>query len=936
MIENAQTDLTRAFSQQCAPLIVNVAGGRKWVDMANNHPSGTVAFLFTDIEGSTKLAQQHPHALPALLARHHSILHQAIESHDGYVFQIIGDAFCAAFHTATDALNAALAAQRMLHQEPWAPAPIKVRMGINTGEAQAGAIDPVAGGYAGYSTMARTQRVTAIAYGEQILLSNTSAELVRDKLPAGITLRDLGEQRLKDLIRPEHIFQLVAPDLPSDFPPLKTLATRPNNLPAQLTSFVGREKEIDAVKQLLARARLVTLTGAGGCGKTRLSLQVAADELVNFSDGVWLIELAPLSDPEIVPRVLGSALGLRDESGRPSLETLKDFLRNKNVLIILDNCEHLIEACAKLADAVLRVAPQIKLLASSREALGIAGEQIFAVPCLQVPDTHVPVTAETLQNESVRLFVERAVAVQPGFALIDANAFAVAKICRRLDGIPLAIELAAARVKTLSIEDIAQRLDDRFRLLTGGSRTALARQQTLRALVDWSYNLLNAQERLLLHRLSVFAGGWTLQAAEEICSDENIPKFEILDRLIHLVDKSLVILDESDENQAPRYRMLETIRQYAREKLFDSDEGDRVRTRQLQYFVQFSEAAEMQFYGAEQATFLNRAQAELENLRTALEWSQKDEFVDAGLRIVGALWQFWFRRGHWTEAFERAAGLLSRPTPTQDKAVRSKALLAASVLAWCRDDQTTENAYLEESLSLARELGEPGKPLLAVLVTFFGYIKLYQDFARARSLAEEGLLRGREISNQWITGLALCTLGQAAEVEGDPTAARRLFEEDLQVLRDIGNNSILAAVRCNLGGVICQQGDPETGKAHMKAGLTIYHQLGDRARLTIVLLSLGRILSQQGDLIAARSYLEESLEIAQGLGAREQTANAFIALGELASHEQDFARAREMYEQSLDLFRQIGRQTGVAMALGSLERLHSVPQGKKIQSTNSH
>lgn len=903
--------------------------------MANNHPTGTVAFLFTDIEGSTKLAQQHPHALPALLARHNAILHLAIESHNGYVFQIVGDAFCVAFHTATDALNAALAAQRLLHQEPWAPAPIKVRMGISTGEAQAGGIDPVAGGYVGYSTMARTQRVTAIAYGEQILLSNTSAELVRDKLSAGITLRDLGEQQLKDLIRPEHIFQLVAPDLPSDFPPLKTLDTRPNNLPAQLTSFVGREKEIDAVKRLLAHARLVTLTGSGGCGKTRLSLQVAAEELVDFSDGVWLIELAPLSDPEILPRVLGAALGLRDESGRPSLDTLIDFLRNRNVLIVLDNCEHLIEACAKLADMVLRVAPQIKLLASSREALGIAGEQIFAVPSLQVPDTQVPVTAATLQHEAVRLFVERAVAVQPGFTLTNANASSVVQICRRLDGIPLAIELAAARVKTLSIDDIAQRLDDRFRLLTGGSRTALARQQTLRALVDWSYNLLNTQERLLLHRLSVFTGGWTLQAAEEICSDEDIPNCEILELLIHLVDKSLVILDESDENQTSRYRMLETIRQYAREKLFESDEGDRVRTRQLKFFVQFAELAELQFYGAEQATFLNRAQAELENLRTALDWSKRNESVDAGLRIIGALWQFWFRRGHWTEAFERAVGFLSRPAPTQDKSVRSKALLTASVLAWCRDDQTTEDACLEESLALARDIGEPGKPLLAVLATFFGYIKLYQDSARARSLSEEGLRRGREINNQWITGLALCTLGQIAQVEGDLTAARRLFEEDLQVLRDIGNNSILAAVRCNLGGVICQQGDPETGKAHMKAGLTIYHQLGDRARLTIMLLSLGRILLQHGDHIAARSYLEEGLEIAQGLGAREQTANAFMALGELASQEQDHARARVMYEQSLDVFRQIDRQAGVAMALASLERLHALPQREKIQSTNA-
>jgi len=508
-------------------------------------PTGTVAFLFTDIEGSTKLAQAHPAEWEAARARHHAILREAIETHRGHVFQVVGDAFCAAFATTPDALAAAFDAQRVLQGAEWRDTPIKVRMGLHTGSAEAHD-----GDYVGYLTLAHVQSVMAAAYGGQTLVSNATAALIFGQLPQDVTLRDLGEHRLKGLLNPEHLWQVVAPDLVQDFPHLQSLAAIHHNLPIQVTSFVGRERELSELQRLLPTTRLLTLTGSGGTGKTRLSLQVAAEVLDSFNDGVWFIELAPLSDPALLPLTVASVLGVREEQGRPLLATVLEWLRPKELLLILDNCEHLINACAKFADVVIHASPATRIMASSREALGIAGEQAYPVPTLSLPDAlpagsgsspsvdsaegiarsaAVPatesrgpaMTAEHLrQYESVRLFVERATAVQPHFTLTDGNAAAIAQICRRLDGIPLAIELAAARVKAMRVEQIAERLDDRFRLLTGGSRTALPRQQTLRSLVDWSHSLLSEPERVLLRRLSVFAGGWTPGAAEVVCADD--------------------------------------------------------------------------------------------------------------------------------------------------------------------------------------------------------------------------------------------------------------------------------------------------------------------------------------------------------------------------------------------------------------------------------
>jgi predicted ATPase/class 3 adenylate cyclase len=598
--------------------------------MPTSLPSGTVTFLYTDIEDSTGLAQQHPTEMPVLISQHHGILRQCIQEYDGHIFRIMGDAFCAAFFTARDALLAALQAQRQLQQADWYPAALKVRMGIHTGPAQTGDIEEGAGDTTGYLTLTRVQRVMSTAFGGQILLSSASAELVRGELPESVELRDMGEHRLKGLLTPERLWQVTAPDLLSEFPALQSLNTIPHNLPVQVNRFIGRERELTQTQEMLTRTRLLTLTGPGGTGKTRLSLKLAAEILSEYAHGVWLVELAPLTDPALVLQTTASTLGLREKPGVSLEDLVTSYLCDKHLVLILDNCEHLVETCAVLADRWLHSCPYLKILASSREALGITGETIYQVSPLALPASD-DLSAETLsRSEAVQLFVERAAAVQPGFRLNDHNASAVAQICQRLDGIPLALELAAARVGMLSPQQIANRLDDRFRLLTGGSRTALPRQQTLRSLIDWSYDLLTEGERQVFRHLSVFVGSWSLEAAEAVC-----PELDVLSLLAGLVQKSLVVADESADEVTTRFRLLETIRQYAREKLEHSGETQLVASRHARFFAQLAEEAEAFLRGGQEIiAWLQRLESEHGNLRAALDWC-----LSGGDLPLGRSWQ---------------------------------------------------------------------------------------------------------------------------------------------------------------------------------------------------------------------------------------------------------------------------------------------------------
>src|SRR5438105_115333 len=561
-------------------------------------------FLFTDIEGSTTLWERFPERMPGALERHDSILRTIIESSNGCVFKTVGDSFCAFFPAVQDAIAAAAAAQHRIGAEAWDEIgePIRVRMAIHTGPAE-----ERDGDYFG-TTMNRVARILSSAHGGQIVLSKAAVDLIADRLPAKSMLLDLGEHRLKDLVRPERIFQYGELGLREEFPLLRSLSAFAHNLPEQLTSFVGRETELAEIKHLMSGTRLLTLSGSGGNGKTRLALQVAAEMVDEFTNGVWFVDVATVLDPSLIATMVATTLRLREQPGQTMLETLTGFLGDKRLLLILDNCEQIVSACAVLAEKLLKACPELHILATSREGLGIAGETTWRVPSLPIPSsTDLKSFEAIVQNPAVRLFVERAASVVRTFQLTEKNAPAVAKVCQRLDGIPLAIELAAARVKTISPEEIVLRLNDRFRLLTGGSRTALPRHQTLRAAIDWSYHLLGGYEGVLFRRLSLFCGSFSLEAAESICQGSDLDSIDIFDSMCRLVDKSLLILEQSEGT--PRYRMLETIREYAFDRLRESGEVDTVQPRYLHFFLNLGQTAEKELSGPAKGEWLDRLNA---------------------------------------------------------------------------------------------------------------------------------------------------------------------------------------------------------------------------------------------------------------------------------------------------------------------------------------
>jgi predicted ATPase len=690
-----------------------------------------------------------------------------------------------------------------------------------------------------------------------------------------MSLRDLGVHRLKDLIRPEHIFQVEIPDLTADFPALKTLDSLPNNLPMQLTSFVGREKEIGEIKKIMEQARLVTLTGTGGSGKTRLALKVAADLIEEFSDGVWSVDLAPLSDPSYVPQTIASALSLRQEGGRPLMDLLAGYVRRRNLLIVLDNCEHIIEACARAADQLLHAAPRLKILATSREGLRVAGERTFSVPTLSLPDTrHLPPLEALTQYEAVDLFIDRALAVNNDFAVTATNAPAVVQICHRLDGVPLAIELAAARVQALSPEQIAARLDDSFRLLTVGSRTAIPRHQTLRAVVDWSWELLPEDERKLLRRLSILAGGWTLEAAEAIGAGEGIEEFEVLDLLTQLVSKSLVIWQE-DQNES-RYYLLETIRQYALGKLLKAGEDEGMRQRHAEFFAQWTEQATSEMYGPRQAVWIKRIDTEQDNLRVALEWAVGVNSVFA-LRIANALADnYWSLRGAYAEGsqwYERALPSAG-DVPLE---LRAYALAYATYIS-VQQGQITPHAM--ESLDLARQSQD--KTLLVTALGILGSIKLKSgDLPGAAECFEEALPLAQEVQSPRLTWI-LVYMGWMRVGTGDYVQAEDYFQQAVEQYRAFNQPAGLAPGLWNLGDLAFLRGDYVKARADLTEGLRLAQELQDLTWMAHISETLGRVCIVEGNLVEARSLLDQSLLTLQDIGMRSCLAHNLEGWARLA------------------------------------------------------
>jgi predicted ATPase len=855
--------------------------------------------------------------------RHHALLKSAIESHNGYVFQIIGDAFCATFHTPDDALWAAMKSQIDLNHEDWGDTPVKVRMGIHTGRAE---IQPE-GDYRGFLTMSRVQRLMSAAHGGQVLLSRATQELIQNELPKDVTLRDMGERRLKDLIHPEHIYQLVIPGLPADFPPLKTLDVYRHNLPAQTTSFIGREKEMAEIKQAISEHRLVTLTGSGGTGKTRLSLQVAADLLDQFPDGIWFVELAPLTNPDLIPQTILSVFGIGEAQGKTPMQSLIDHVHNKNLLIVLDNCEHLIEACAQLVDTLLKHSPTLKILASSREALGVKGEMTWRVPSLSLPEAkHLPEMDQLSQYESIRLFMERATLVHPRFHVTKENASSIAQICSRLDGIPLAIELAAARVKALSVDQIAARLNDRFRLLTGGARTALPRQQTLRALIEWSYNLLSEQERTLFARLAVFLGGWTLEAAEQVCVEEG-GGLDILDLLTRLVDKSLVVVEEVIGGI--RYRMLETTRQYARDMLMMSNEVEEFRERQLNYYLTFAESAAVELKGRGQALWMSRLEAEHDNLRAALEWSLESH-PEFGLRIAVALLEFWDAHGHITEARKWMESMLGATKDLPPSPSRVEAIYGAFWLA-TRQSEMESLHLLDEGFALAQTLEY--KKGIANGLSYHGKIKelFDNDLERAELLYNDALKIWRELGDKLGIGQALGPLASCALNHHEYAHAEKLFNESLSLFREVGNEREIAGALWNLSEVAVYRRNYGSAQALAEESLAGYRKLEDKHGIATALRALSVAGHNLGNNVQAQTASEQSIKIFREIGDRGCMGITLSVLARQVYEQGNLPRATEFVQEALTALHEMGDKVSESSALDVLARI-TLAQGNSLEA----
>jgi predicted ATPase/DNA-binding SARP family transcriptional activator len=695
-----------------------------------------------------------------------------------------------------------------------------------------------------------------------------------------------------------------------------------HNLPRQLTTFIGREREVAEVKHLLTSttSRLVTLTGTGGCGKTRLSLQVGQEVLADYAQGVWLIELAPVADPTLVPQAMATALGLREESGRAVTATLIDHLRGRKTLLLLDNCEHVIAASAQLVESLLHACPDLTILASSREQLGVPGETAFRVPSLSLPDPRQTLEVDTLSHyEAVQLFIDRARLAMPEFSVTPENAAAIAQICQRLDGIPLAIELAAARVNVLGVEQIAARLGNAFRLLTGGSRTALPRQQTLRALMDWSYNLLSDAERALLRRLSVFAGGWTLEAAEAIGADDDaaglIQPDDVLDLLTQLINKSIVIAEGAQRDRV-RYRLLETIRQYAREKMSDFCDTDCVWDRHLDYFVQLAERAEPELRRSQQVVWLNCLKDEMDNLHAALDWSLED-YVEAGLRLASALYEFTTRYGSVSALAERLLQLLKKPEAQAHTALRAKALeTAANLVSWS-SEMGEARALAEDSLALYRELGDASGEAHC-LDSLGTIVCLMDDYETGRPQVLESLRLYRELGDQQGIAMALLDLGGTADNK-DVARACAYLQESLVIFRQCGDLIGTAYALSDLGMLSLRQGEFAQAQRWLEESLDLQDSIGGPDPM--ILMHLGELAMRQGHYDRARAYFEQGLAVCQATGITVIALWSTVNLGYVYLREGEEDCAQDTFAEVQQRFREMGSKIGVVYALEGLASL---------------
>ena len=859
----------------------------------NAPPSGTVTFLFTDIEGSTRLWEQNGREMARALENHDLIVRRHLESLGGFVFKTGGDSFYVAFETASAALVAAIDTQRALLDTSWSEGlDIKVRMSVHTGSAEFRK-----GDYFG-QPLNRAARLLSSGHGGQILFSLASTELVRDMLPSQIELVDLGEYRLKDLVRPERIFQVVADGLQKNFAPLRTLDGYRHNLPIMVTSFIGREGEMSELRVLLSSSRVVTLTGMGGTGKTRLSLQLGAELSERFQDGVWFVELASLTEDSEVLDSVASVLGVTEEASKPHLSSLIEYLQEKETLLIFDNCEHLLNPVASLIDRIARSCPKVSILSTSRENLGVGGERQYPVPSLSTPPVKTAKAskgelsseaaerfrADLTQYESVRLFIDRALIGDPDFLVDNESAPALAQICARLDGIPLAIELAAARCKALSLNEINDRLRDRFRLLVSGNRTALPRQQTLKALVDWSYDLLNRQEQLLLESISVFTGGFNLSLLEQFVEILNLDLDELpLDVLSSLVDKSLVMVERLESGS--RYRLLQTIRDYAYEQLRQSGNMDAVRHAHCEVVFGLTNLAATHLNGPEQAKWLRTIDLEFDNIRSALrQCVVSGDHDDWGLIMMCNLHDFFRMRCHWEEGKSWLEQLLALNRSPESAHVRSRALMKLGHLSLRKGEYDYARSQYYRSLDIRKQLNSPDE-IASSMHALAHVAHLEGDVIAARPLYEQSLAIRRVGKDRLAMTMTMNNLANLLQDLGEFDTSRSLHLEALVIRREYGNIQAIGQTIHNLGCLAVEMRNYEEAMQYLNESLTLMLEVQDAH-------SISQIFQTVGDVAASTN---RPLMGAQLWGA----ANSFrVQIGapvydiDREDQNQDYERAR--------------------------------------------
>jgi len=876
-----------------------------------NEKGGTVTFLFTDIEGSTRLLQELGDQYADLLLEQRRILRDTFKEWNGREIDTAGDSFFVAFDRARDAVAAAVTAQRNLAQHPWPEGKaVRVRMGLHTGEPSV-----TGGSYVGLDVH-RAARICAAGHGGQILVSQTTSGLVQHSLPEGVSLRDLGRHQLKDLPQPEHLYQVIIPNLASNFPPLRTLPSRTSTLPAPPNELIGREGELDALKQLLLReaVRVITLTGPGGTGKSRLALALAAGLAADFADGVYFVGLGSLGDPGLLASSIAMALGLRENPDRPVVESLMDSLQGKHVLLVLDNFEQIVAAAPVLA-ALLTACARLKVLVTSRAVLHLSGEQEHPVPPLRLPGPGpLPGPGALQRYPAIALFVQRARAVRPGFQLTGDNAAAVTRICAQLDGLPLAIELAAARIKLLSPQAMLERLSSRLDFLKGGARDAPARHQTLRQAIAWSYELLTEDEKAFFRRLSVFTGGCSLEAAERVCSVGDLDA-DALDAVAALVDRSLLRQD-AGPGEEPRFVMLETIREYGLECLRASGDWDATRRTHATFFLELVEQAEAELTGPRQPLWLDRLEADHNNLRAALSWMEEQREIELGLRLGAALWRFWVTRGHMLEGRQRLQRLLALPGGAARTSARARVLHGLGTVIYEISDYAQARPLLEESLSIWREVGD--RRGMAAALSSLGWLAVeVGDFGAARSLSQEALLLNRELGEKRGVAVALFNLGQVALQQSDYPAALSLLQESLALRREIGDRRGCAYVQVSLGWMEQQRGNHGQAAAILGEALAVFRELIDKQLISWALAHQGVVAYDLAEYDRAHVHLEESLALGREVGNKVIMAFALSYLADVLRSQGKVALALPLLDEGISLWREIGSGHGLPPALRS-------------------